>query len=129
MTRREVALLAAGGLLLAAALLLYQLPYPVRLPVLASIAGLVWLAFVVTYATLTSGAWRKTRHGRNVMTLGICLTVMIATTVASMIGLLSIEWGILSADILWPALAAVGAHRLALLWRDQHPHPANPKED
>lgn len=96
-------------------------PHLVAVLVLASLAGVVWTAFPLFYHCLTGGRWRGTQHGRNVMALGISLAVTIDVTVLSALGLIPEAVAFWAQFVLWPALAVVGAQRLALLWRDQHP--------
>ena len=82
------------------------------------LAALVWTGFVVHYQCTTQGRWRRTQHGRNVMSLAICLAAMTDLTLLSVVFHGSwIQWAAL---VLWPALALVGLHRHRLLWHDQH---------
>jgi hypothetical protein len=62
------------------------------------------------------------------MALGLSLGAVIDASVLRALGLLSEVAAVVLAFILWPSLVFVGLHRFALLWRDQHPHPA-PEED
>jgi hypothetical protein len=81
-------------------------------------AAAVWTGFVVHYQVTTQGRWRNSPHGRNVMSLALCLAVMIDLTLLSAV--VNAEWLLFAALLLWPALTLVGLHRHRLLWRDQH---------
>jgi hypothetical protein len=82
------------------------------------LSAVVWTAFVFHYQITTQGRWRRTPHGRNVMSLALCLAVMTDLTLVS--AATRADWLIWAALVLWPALALVGLHRHRLLWRDQH---------
>ena len=83
-----------------------------------ALAALVWTAFAAHYQCTTRGRWRRTQHGRNVMSLAVCLAVMTNLTLLSVV--LDGAWIVWAALVLWPALALVGLHRHRLLWQDQH---------
>lgn len=82
------------------------------------VAGAVWTGFVIHYWATTRGRWASTRHGRNIMALALCLTLLIDLTIVSYLA--QWEWIIWAALALWPTLAFVGYDRHRLLWSDQH---------
>jgi hypothetical protein len=81
------------------------------------------LAFVVTYAWSTRGAWRDSPVGLNVMTLMAVILAVSSLAVAAIIW--GNDWPYRDAirTVAWSAIAGCIWWRLAILWRVQHRRP------